>query len=324
MLYNPNNVTDEAAPVTVDLEIEFGKMVCDMLGYGSRSWAHITSGGTIANIEALWVARQVQFLPLMIQEFCLRKKIKYEIKLPNSKNSETSYINYVDKNVMLSLKPNDILEMLQDFLEHLVSNCNYSRESAHSSFNNFIITSCYSIKHAGLHNVIKKVGLEPVVFIPESAHYSFKKAVNLLGYGENSIRSIPLTNKFRIDVNKLKDSILSMNKNEYIAAVVVVAGTTEEGAVDPIHEVKFLRDQLEEEHNRSFWIHVDAAWGGYMRTLFVHDKTEHIPFSSSNLTDIASYYMDKMDITESFKDPYTMRNVKFKWADSRQSTLWLY
>lgn len=33
MLYNPNNVTDEAAPVTVDIEIEFGKMICEMLGY---------------------------------------------------------------------------------------------------------------------------------------------------------------------------------------------------------------------------------------------------------------------------------------------------
>src|SRR4030095_1717634 len=41
------------------------------------------------------------------------------------------------------------------------------------------------------------------------------------------------------------------------------------------HEIKFLRDDLQREHNRSFWLHVDAAWGGYVRTLFCgHDRRE--------------------------------------------------
>ena len=310
MLYNPNNVTDEAAPVTVELEIEFGKMICKMLGYGRRSWAHICSGGTVANIEALWVARQVQFLPLIIQEFCAINKItpEFEIKLPNSTVGETTFIKHILKPAMLSLKPNDAISMLQELLNHLVDSCNYTRENAHSAFNDFISQSLYSVKHRGFHSVIKSVGLEPVIFVPESSHYSFKKAVNLLGYGENSIRFIPLNHKFRIDINKLEKLLLSMKKNEYIAAVIAVAGTTEEGAVDPIHEVKFLRDKLEKERNRSFWFHVDAAWGGYMRTLFSFDGADDI--KGENLDDLARKYIDKMNIREDFS-----RNVVFEWSD---------
>jgi hypothetical protein len=47
MLYNPNNVTDEAAPVTVELELEAGQLVAAMLGFNpSTAWTHICSGGT--------------------------------------------------------------------------------------------------------------------------------------------------------------------------------------------------------------------------------------------------------------------------------------
>ncbi len=80
ILYNPNNVTDEAAPITVAKEIEYGKMICHMLGYSKNSWAHICSGGTIANIEALWVARLAQFLPLCIYELCSKKNGPLKLK----------------------------------------------------------------------------------------------------------------------------------------------------------------------------------------------------------------------------------------------------
>src|SRR5205807_2006380 len=84
MLYNPNNVTSEAAPVTVPLELEVGRIVAEMLGFvKGRSWAHLCSGGTVAQIEALWVARAVQFFPLMIQEFCLTRKLELPVRLPN-------------------------------------------------------------------------------------------------------------------------------------------------------------------------------------------------------------------------------------------------
>ncbi|MDT7952044.1 MAG: hypothetical protein RQ966_11125, partial [Acetobacteraceae bacterium] len=71
-LYNQNNVAAEASPVTTRLEVEVGNDLCRMLGYTTAAdpsaepgqvvgWGHITSGGTVANIEALWAARNLKF-----------------------------------------------------------------------------------------------------------------------------------------------------------------------------------------------------------------------------------------------------------------------
>src|SRR5262245_4478401 len=68
MLYNPNNISSETPPVTVRLELEASRMIARMLGYGPDSWAHLTSGGTLANLEALWIARTVRYLPLVIRD----------------------------------------------------------------------------------------------------------------------------------------------------------------------------------------------------------------------------------------------------------------
>ena len=67
-LYNPNNVSEEAAPVTLEMELQVGR------GFGHAcsdspqtrtqepcAWGHLTSGGTVANYEALWNFRSVKF-----------------------------------------------------------------------------------------------------------------------------------------------------------------------------------------------------------------------------------------------------------------------
>lgn len=53
--YNPNNVTEEVATVTIDLELKAGLQLARMLGYPSDpaapdcAFGHLTSGGTLAN-----------------------------------------------------------------------------------------------------------------------------------------------------------------------------------------------------------------------------------------------------------------------------------
>ena len=62
MLYNPNNVSIEAGPLTMIAEIEAGQQICEMLGYNLNpevkdtpvGWGHITSGGSVANLESIW------------------------------------------------------------------------------------------------------------------------------------------------------------------------------------------------------------------------------------------------------------------------------
>jgi glutamate/tyrosine decarboxylase-like PLP-dependent enzyme len=63
MIYNPNNVAIEASPLTTVAEIEVGEQLCHLFGYNTDpnrtdvplGWAHVTCGGTVANLESIWV-----------------------------------------------------------------------------------------------------------------------------------------------------------------------------------------------------------------------------------------------------------------------------
>ena len=63
MMYNPNNVALEASPLSTVAEIEVGEQLCEMFGFNNdpvstsepTAWGHVTSGGTVANLESLWV-----------------------------------------------------------------------------------------------------------------------------------------------------------------------------------------------------------------------------------------------------------------------------
>ncbi|MDP1677083.1 MAG: aminotransferase class I/II-fold pyridoxal phosphate-dependent enzyme [Bacteroidota bacterium] len=58
MQINPNNHALDGGPATAKMEIEVVKEIAEMFGY-SEHLGHLTSSGTIANLEALWVARSI-------------------------------------------------------------------------------------------------------------------------------------------------------------------------------------------------------------------------------------------------------------------------
>ena len=75
MLYNQNNCASESSPVTSKYEMEVGKDLCVMLGYDrDRCMGHLTAGGSVANIEAIWAGRNVKYFPLGLQEALLKDK----------------------------------------------------------------------------------------------------------------------------------------------------------------------------------------------------------------------------------------------------------
>jgi glutamate/tyrosine decarboxylase-like PLP-dependent enzyme len=59
MLVNPNNHALDGGPVTSEMEKEAVVDLAAMLGIGEPSLGHLTASGTIANLEALWVAREL-------------------------------------------------------------------------------------------------------------------------------------------------------------------------------------------------------------------------------------------------------------------------
>lgn len=58
MRINPNNHALDGGPPTSAMEKEVVADLADMLGLPSSFLGHLTSGGTVANLEALWVARE--------------------------------------------------------------------------------------------------------------------------------------------------------------------------------------------------------------------------------------------------------------------------
>ena len=60
MIVNPNNHALDASQATSPMEFEVVRMLADMFGLPERAIGHLTSSGTIANLEALWVARELR------------------------------------------------------------------------------------------------------------------------------------------------------------------------------------------------------------------------------------------------------------------------
>jgi glutamate/tyrosine decarboxylase-like PLP-dependent enzyme len=58
MSINPNNHALDGGPPSSEMEKEAVAKLADFFGYGDSFLGHLTASGTIANLEALWVARE--------------------------------------------------------------------------------------------------------------------------------------------------------------------------------------------------------------------------------------------------------------------------
>ena len=286
MLYNPNNVTDEAAPVTVRLELEVGRIVAEMLGYNpQQTWAHLCSGGTVANLEALWVARMVQFVPLILQEYCQQEQLDFQVECANG---QQALLRDLGPNECMGLAPNQSILMTRQLARYAVEGLGREQQMVIQTLNGFVRSSAYNVKLRGFDAVTRKLAMRPVIYASSAAHYCLAKVANILGYGEDSVRLIPTTATFRMDIDALQTALRAQSQDEYTAAVVGIVGSTEEGAVDPVHQIVEVRSAVAREQNRSFWLHLDAAWGGYLRSLFCgHAFT---PQSTQSLDELCHLY----------------------------------
>jgi glutamate/tyrosine decarboxylase-like PLP-dependent enzyme len=152
MLINPNNHALDGGPATAALEKEVVAHIAAMFHLPAAHLGHLTSSGTIANLEALFIAREI---------------------------------------------------------------------------------------HPGA-----------AIAYSEESHYTHERMCRVLG-----VRgiSIPADGRGRIDLDALEHTL----RRERVGTVVLTAGTTALGAVDPIDEALRLRDDY------GIRLHVDAAYGGF-------------------------------------------------------------
>ena len=99
--------------------------------------------------------------------------------------------------------------------------------------------------HARKYKGIK----EGEIILPRSAHFSFKKAADMMNL---KIIEADLDDNFKIDVDSIRKKI-----SDKTVAIVAIAGTTELGLIDPIEEISEIA------HENNIFFHVDAAFGGF-------------------------------------------------------------
>jgi len=82
-----------------------------------------------------------------------------------------------------------------------------------------------------------------------------RKAAELLGFGGDALRTIPVTGRMQMDVAALADAI-DRDAGVRPIAVIATAGTTNTGAIDDLAAIAGIC------RRHDLWMHVDAAYGG--------------------------------------------------------------
>ena len=97
-----------------------------------------------------------------------------------------------------------------------------------------------------------------VIYTSTQGHSCIQKAVELLGFGADNLRKIPVDADYRMDVEALKAQI-SADIEAALRPVCVLAsaGTVNTGAIDPLNAIA---DVCAAER---LWFHVDGAYGGF-------------------------------------------------------------
>jgi len=94
------------------------------------------------------------------------------------------------------------------------------------------------------------------VYASQEAHSSLRKAVEILGLGEASLRLIRTTPEYTIDLDALRRTLAHDRAHGMRPFCIVAnAGTVNTGAIDPLDA---LADFCERER---LWLHVDGAFG---------------------------------------------------------------
>ncbi len=250
--YNPNNVSEDAAPITVQLEVQVGLQLARMLGYPADparpdcAFGHLTSGGTLANYQALRLALALKAFPV-----ALRAAGVPDLDLPD------------DDWQAFNLAPASAIALLDRWQRWLAA------QDASDRPHWRVRVDAQRIEHLGLvaffaqHRDLRA----PHVLAPITAHYSWSKGVKLLGLGREQLRLLPVSG-MRLDPAALQEALEQCERERQpVLMAVAVLGSTEYGTIDPVDAVVAAREHAS-ARGLGFSVHVDAAWGGYLATLF--------------------------------------------------------
>ncbi|XP_015765461.1 PREDICTED: uncharacterized protein LOC107344318 isoform X2 [Acropora digitifera] len=275
-MYHQNNAIEEAGNITTTYEVEAGKDLCRMVGFDYRGRGHLTAGGTVANCEAMWCARNVKFLPFAMQDAVneednLQGAKDMSIDLPGGGTKKLVEATTWD---LLNLNTDVIVEM-PDKIADTINQGKSSTSDQMTYMEVMKLSKKYKIEAKGVLKFCEDHGIKgdtfPVCIMPTTAHISLFKGTNLsgMGLGEDRTILIPCDENSRMKTKDLEDKLESLRTAGIaVVAVCAVMGTTEESAIDDVDEILKIRHRMRKKNRAlDFLVHCDAAWGGYFCTM---------------------------------------------------------
>lgn len=327
MLYNQNNCTPEASPVTTVLEMEVGDDLCRMLGFtipteeqeetgAIRPWGHITCDGSVANAESMWAARNVKYLPV-----ALAAALREDQRMAPARHVSVRTLLHgrrrladLDSWTLLNLPIDEAIGLPTAIAKASGLSPDVLKASMAER----------SVQDLGLlefHRRYLPNTPPPATMAPATAHYSWPKAASLLGLGRGAVRSIRVDLDARTDPVALRQELETcLAEGRPVVQVVAVVGSTEESAVDPVREIVAIREEFR-ERGLEFSLHADAAWGGYFAAMLREPKAErmareleaqgHDEEAAKLIT--STYGVDDIEVTDlkSIGEAFSWRNRHF-------------
>ncbi len=289
LLYNQNNVVAEAAPETVRKEGAFVAALARMIGYPALlperlsaadlsartpyAWGHLASGGTVANVEALWLARNVRLYPLAVRllaatDIAHGAYAEWEVETATG-----------GARALGTLKTFELVNLPLASVTDLHVRIDAGLRAAGAEATAAFRAALPSVRTAGLSGLLLRYNerfpadplRRPVVLASHAAHYGWAKGLDIVGLGADALRTLDVDDRLRLDVDALAEAVrAAAAREEAVLMSVSICGTTEEGAVDPLDRVEALRGDLARE-GVTFWHHADAAFGGYLAAMLPRD-----------------------------------------------------
>lgn len=196
---------------------------------GPRFWGFVTGGATPAALIGDWLTST------------------YDLNLTSAANSNAPDIEYETLDLL-----RDLFGLPAEFGGHFVTGATMA------NFAGLAIAREWLGRQRGVSIAEDGLGaLQPVQVLGGEAHSSIYKALAMAGLGRRSWRSVSLLGGDReaVDCAALERDLAALNGEP--AIVVANAGTVNTVDFDDLRAIAALKER------HPFWLHIDAAFGGF-------------------------------------------------------------
>jgi glutamate/tyrosine decarboxylase-like PLP-dependent enzyme len=274
-------------PPAVAMEVARARAMRAMPGMADVPvpWGHITCDGSVANIEAMWAARNVKLFAIALRAALRNSPVLAPARRLTVKllDGTPAYLADLDSWTLLNLRIDDVAGLpLAIQRQFGIAAADTTQALANHTAAGMGLVEFY-------RELMADVPRSPVVLVPSTRHYSWPKAATLLGLGRNNLRNIPVDFRARMRVDALRAELETcLQERVPVIAVVAVIGSTEESAVDPLREILCVREEFR-ARGLDFAVHCDAAWGGYFASMLRTER--HDGTMDAFVRDIPEYPM---------------------------------